>query len=163
MIEGSGPDLDPGGQKTYGSRPATLLNGILSFPEGPCWFCGVLLPDSTIFERVRMFCMVLVKEDMRRALTSLPQVLAESAAKKIQVKVLALWNTLYIYFDNFKNCEFWDDVPYLLPVVANGIYIISVFYSRQCLCWEECTALFDADPTVYLVRVSIPCFKKLLT
>jgi hypothetical protein len=50
--------------------------------------------------------MVLVKEDMRRALTSLPQVLAESAAKKIQVKVLALWNTLYIYFDNFKNCEF---------------------------------------------------------
>jgi hypothetical protein len=52
-----------------------------------------------------MLC-VLVKEDMRRALTSLPQVLAESAANKIQVKILALRNTLYMSFDNFKKCRF---------------------------------------------------------
>jgi hypothetical protein len=70
------------------------------------------------------FC-VLVKEDMRRALTSLPQVLAESAAKKNQVKILALRNTFYISFDNVKNCDF--ERSYLVPVLASGTVYISVF------------------------------------
>ncbi len=94
---------------------------------------------------------------MRRALTSLPQVLAESSAKKIQVKILALRNTMYISFDNFKNRKFWE----VVAVLANGIY--------QCLLCKAMPVLrrmhflfFDADPTVSLVRVQFPCFKKML-
>ncbi len=49
-----------------------------------------------------MFC-VLVKEDMRRALTSLPQVLADSAAKKNQVKILAFLLLIILRIASFER------------------------------------------------------------
>jgi hypothetical protein len=49
-----------------------------------------------------MFC-VLVKEDMRRALTSLPQVLAESGAKKNQVKILAFLLLIILTIASFER------------------------------------------------------------